>query len=93
MRVILEVRESQQLEAREILVTRFTDPGWIPVMVFAKAIIMEVGGILSHAAIISREFGIPAILNVTDVTKILKKGDHIEVDGSSGAISILEHES
>lgn len=93
VRVILEVSESQQLEAGEILVTRFTDPGWTPVMVRAKAIITEVGGILSHAAVISREFGIPAILNVTDVTRKLKTGDYVEMDGSSGTIEFLEHES
>ncbi|MCE3011875.1 MAG: hypothetical protein LW878_02305 [Proteobacteria bacterium] len=93
VRVILEVSESHQLEAGEILVTRFTDPGWTPVMVRAKAIITEVGGILSHAAVISREFGIPAILNVTEVTRMLKTGDYVEVDGSSGTIELLEHES
>lgn len=93
VRVILEVSDSQLLQAGEILVTRFTDPGWTPVMVRAKAIITEVGGILSHAAVISREFGIPAILNVTDVTKTLKTGDYVEIDGSSGTIELLEHES
>lgn len=74
----------------DILITKFTDPGWTPILAKVSGVITEVGGVLSHAAVISREYGIPAILNVTAATDIIKTGDYIEIDGDTGLITILK---
>ena len=70
--------------------TRFTDPGWTPVLGMVRGVVTEVGGMLSHAAVIGREYGIPAVLNVKDATRLIRSGDLIEVDGSLGSVRVLE---
>ncbi len=89
-RVILDIHQTADLTKDDILVTRFTDPGWTPVLARVGGVITEVGGLLSHAAVIGREYGIPAILNVTGATKIIKNGAHIRMNGKTGEIEILE---
>jgi phosphohistidine swiveling domain-containing protein len=89
-RVIYDLSEISQIRAGEILVTRFTDPGWTPVLGMVKGVVTEVGGMLSHAAVIGREYGIPAVLNVKDAMKLIRSGDVIEVDGSLGSVRVLE---
>jgi rifampicin phosphotransferase len=74
----------------DILVTSHTDPGWVPIIGLSKGIIVEYGGVLSHASIVSRELGIPAVIGVKDATKILKTGDFVELNGSLGSITIRE---
>ncbi|MDO4283080.1 MAG: phosphoenolpyruvate synthase [Clostridia bacterium] len=74
----------------KILVTKMTDPGWVFLLTVAKGIIAEKGSLLSHTAIISRELGIPSIVGVKNITSILRTGDMIKMDGSSGEIIILE---
>ena len=76
--------------AGEILVAPFTDPGWTPYFVPAAAIVMDMGGLLSHGSIIAREYGIPAVVNVGPGTKIIKTGQTIEVDGNTGAVRIIQ---
>ncbi|CQR24354.1 phosphoenolpyruvate synthase [Streptococcus varani] len=73
----------------KILITKMTDPGWVYALMQAKGVIAEQGSLLSHTAIISRELGIPSIVNVPNVTKILQSGQHIEMDGRSGLIRRL----
>ena len=90
VRVIHSLDESSLLESNEILVTQFTDPGWTPVMSRASAIITEVGGVLSHAAVIGREYGIPAVLNLSEATKVLKTGQRVRVNGRTGLVTSLE---
>ncbi len=90
VRVVLDPARDGKLEAGEILVAPFTDPGWTPLFLRAAAVVTEVGGALSHGAIVAREFGLPAIVNVTDATRILKTGDLVEVDGDRGVISPCE---
>jgi phosphohistidine swiveling domain-containing protein len=92
-RVILDIHATGQLTRDEILVTIFTDPGWTPVLARVGGVITEVGGLLSHAAVIGREYGIPAILNLIDATKIIKDGDLIRIDGKSGVVEVLEKRS
>ncbi len=92
-RVILDIHATGQLTKDEILVTIFTDPGWTPVLARVGGVITEVGGLLSHAAVIGREYGIPAILNLIDATKIIKDGDLIRIDGKSGVVEVLEKRS
>ena len=71
----------------EILVTRFTDPGWTPLFSTIAGVVTETGGVLSHAAVIAREYGIPAVLAVPGATARLKDGDWVIVDGSRGTVA------
>jgi pyruvate,water dikinase len=89
-RVILRADDNEQVQAGEILVAPFTDPGWTPYFIPAAGIVMEQGGLLSHGAIIAREYGIPAVVNVGNATKIIKTGQTIQVDGDRGVVRILE---
>ncbi len=88
-RIILDPQDGSAFNKGEILVAPFTDPGWTPLFLTAKAFIMEVGGVMSHGAIVAREYGIPAVVGVKDATKIIKTGDKITVDGHTGEV-ILE---
>ncbi len=73
-----------------ILVVPYTDAGWSPILLTAKAIISEVGGQLSHGAIIAREYGIPAVMNIQGATTYLKDGQRVRVDGYQGTVEILD---
>jgi rifampicin phosphotransferase len=81
----------------EILVTRATDPGWTPLFLNAAAIVLEVGGLLQHGALVAREYGKPCVAGIENITSLLKDGQMIEVDGSSGILYLTgtngrEHE-
>lgn len=86
-RVVLDPTRDGNLEAGEILVAPFTDPGWTPLFLRATAVVTEVGGALSHGAVVAREFGLPAVVNVRDATTTLRTGDLIEVDGTRGEVN------
>ncbi len=75
----------------EIAVAKNTDPGWTPLLGFCKGLIIENGGILSHAAIVSRELGIPTVIGVKDATKKIKDGQIFEIDGSNGTLKIINN--
>ena len=90
VRVIPTLEHADTLKSGEILVTRFTDPGWTPVLGLVAGIVTEVGGLLSHAAVIGREYGIPAVLNVPGATKVLTTGQLVEIDGSEGTVKIIQ---
>ena len=89
VRVVPTLELAHTLQSGEILVTRFTDPGWTPVLGLVAGIVTEVGGLLSHAAVIGREYGIPAVLNVAGATQILRTGQRVEIDGSRGTVRVL----
>ncbi|MFR9751484.1 aminotransferase class III-fold pyridoxal phosphate-dependent enzyme [Nocardia sp. 004] len=89
-RVITSLASIDQLREGDILVTRFTDPGWTPALGLVAGVVTEVGGMLSHAAVIGREYGIPAVLNVAGATDAVRSGQRIRVDGSSGLVQILD---
>jgi pyruvate,water dikinase len=74
----------------EILVAKATDPGWTPLFVNAGGIILENGGALQHGAVVAREYGKPCVSSVVDAVKILKDGQEVEVDGSSGIVKIIK---
>ncbi len=84
-RVILEP-SGARLEPGEILVAPSTDPGWTPLFLTAGGLVMEMGGPMSHGAIVAREYGIPAVVGVPDATERVKTGEWITVDGSSGEV-------
>jgi len=85
-RLIRHPRENSKLLAGDVLVAPSTDPGWTPMFLRARAVVMEVGGYLSHGAIVAREYGIPAVVNVPGVMKALKDGEQLTVDGDEGKV-------
>ena len=85
-RVATSPAEGRELVAGEILVARFTDPGWTPIFPLAAAVVTEIGGMLSHGAVVAREYGIPAVVNVAGATSRIQTGDLLEVDGSKGEV-------
>lgn len=89
-RVIESFDEINRLQKNDILVTKFTDTGWTPKFAILSGIVTEYGGILCHAAIVSREYGIPAIVSCHDVMSKIKDGQKIMIDGTSGIVAIME---
>ena len=87
-RVILKM-EDADIEDGDILVTSFTDPSWTPLFVSIKGLITEVGGLMTHGAVIAREYGLPAVVGVENATKLLKDGQRIRVNGTDGYVEIL----
>ncbi|MUG45881.1 phosphoenolpyruvate synthase [Paenibacillus woosongensis] len=87
-RVILNM-EDADLEEGDILVTAFTDPSWTPLFVSIKGLVTEVGGLMTHGAVIAREYGLPAVVGVENATKLIKDGQRIRVHGTEGYIEIL----
>ncbi|MEC1229973.1 PEP-utilizing enzyme, partial [Bacillus paralicheniformis] len=87
-RVILNM-ENADLEDGDILVTSFTDPGWTPLFVSIKGLVTEVGGLMTHGAVIAREYGLPAVVGVENATGLIKDGQQIRVHGTEGYNEIL----
>ena len=87
-RVILNMEEAD-LEDGDILVTTFTDPSWTPLFVSIKGLVTEVGGLMTHGAVIAREYGLPAVVGVENATKLIRDGQRILVNGTEGYIEIL----
>ena len=87
-RVILNI-ENASLEDGDILVTTFTDPSWTPLFVSIKGLVAEVGGLMTHGAVIAREYGLPAVVGVDNATKQIKDGQRIRVNGTDGYVEIL----
>ncbi|MGE7826801.1 phosphoenolpyruvate synthase [Paenibacillus sp. NPDC093718] len=87
-RVILNMDDAD-LEEGDILVTAFTDPSWTPLFVSIKGLVTEVGGLMTHGAVIAREYGLPAVVGVENATKRIKDGHRIRVHGTEGYIEIL----
>lgn len=87
-RVILNM-EDADLKDGDILVTAFTDPSWTPLFVSIKGLVTEVGGLMTHGAVIAREYGIPAVVGIENATKLIKDGQRIRVHGTEGYVEIL----
>ena len=87
-RVILRM-EDADIEEGDILVTVFTDPSWTPLFVSIKGLVTEVGGMMTHGAVIAREYGLPAVVGVENATKLIKDGQRIRVNGAEGYVEIL----
>jgi pyruvate,water dikinase len=81
------------LRPGEILVAPFTDPGWTPLFIHARALVMEVGGLMTHGSVVAREYGLPAVVGVTGATTRIRSGQRIRVDGDRGQVVLLEPES
>jgi rifampicin phosphotransferase len=87
-RVILDMAEAD-LETDDILVTTHTDPSWTPVFVAIKGLVTEVGGLMTHGAVIAREYGLPAVVGVEHATRLIRDGQRIRVNGTDGYVEIL----
>lgn len=92
VRLISHPDEGGRLQPGEVMVAPSTDPGWTPLFLKAGAVVMETGGFLSHGAIVAREYGIPAVVNIPGVMGILEEGRTIVVDGDSGKIFLAGEE-
>jgi pyruvate,water dikinase len=88
-RVILDVRDIGKLEEGEILVAPVTSPSWTPVFGKVAGAVSDIGGIMSHAGIVAREYGMPAVVGTGNATARIKTGDSIRVDGDAGVVTIL----
>jgi len=87
-RVILDMAEAD-LEPGDILVTAYTDPSWSPAFVAITGLVTEVGGLMTHGAVIAREYGLPAVVGVEHATRLILDGQRIRVSGTDGYVEIL----
>jgi phosphoenolpyruvate synthase/pyruvate phosphate dikinase len=87
-RVIVDIAQAD-LEAGDILVTAYTDPSWSPLFVAIKGVVTEVGGLMTHGAVIAREYGLPAVVGVEHATQLIRDGQRIRVHGTDGYVEIL----
>ncbi|GAA3975024.1 phosphoenolpyruvate synthase [Mucilaginibacter dorajii] len=88
-RVILNM-EDANIEDGDILITKFTDPSWTPLFVSIKGLVTEVGGLMTHGAVIAREYGLPAVVGVENATALIQDGQRIRVNGTEGYVEILK---
>ncbi len=88
-RIARSVEEASRVEKGAVLVCPFTDPGWTPVLDRVAGVVTETGGLLSHAAVICREYGIPAVLDVRGATRRIRDGQRIRIDGGRGTVQII----
>jgi pyruvate,water dikinase len=87
-RVILDMADAV-IEPGDILVTAYTDPSWTPLFVAISGLVTEVGGVMTHGAVIAREYGLPAVVGVEDATRRIRDGEQIRVNGADGYVEIL----
>jgi phosphoenolpyruvate synthase/pyruvate phosphate dikinase len=87
-RVVTDMARAD-LEAGDILVTPYTDPSWTPLFLTAAGLVTEVGGVMTHGAVVAREYGLPAVVGVVQATKLIRDGQRIRVNGTAGYIELL----
>jgi pyruvate,water dikinase len=88
--IITSLKQAAGIDKQTIIVVPYTDAGWLPILARAGGLIAEVGGRLSHGAIIAREYQIPAVMDIPDATQIFKPGQRVRIDGISGLVEILD---
>jgi len=89
---VLNSVNEKEFHPGEILITKATDPGWTPLIINCGGIVLEVGGMLQHGALVSREFNKPCVVGIENVTKIVKDGEEVEVDAIEGVVRLLDRE-
>jgi pyruvate,water dikinase len=87
-RVVHDIEEGD-LDAGDILVTAYTDPSWSPLFVTIAGLVTEVGGLMTHGAVIAREYGLPAVVGVEHATSLIRDGQRIRVHGTEGYVEVL----
>ena len=88
-RVVLDMADAE-VEPGDILVTAYTDPSWSPLFVAVDGLVTEVGGLMTHGAVVAREYGLPAVVGVQDATRLIADGQRIRVDGTHGYVEVLD---
>ncbi|MBN1179437.1 MAG: hypothetical protein JXD18_09510 [Anaerolineae bacterium] len=88
-RVVLTLADAHRLQPGDVLVTRTTAPPWTPLFLTAAAVVTDAGGLLSHGAVVSREYGIPAVVGTHSATALIADGQLVEVDGSNGEVRLV----
>jgi len=86
VRIVHRLAEGERMKPGEILVTRAVDPGWTPLFASAGGVILEMGSVLSHGAVVAREYKIPAVVNIDGVMRRLRDGDEVTLDGTRGVV-------
>ena len=89
-RIVLDPSDEREFEAGYVLVAPNTDPSWTPLFMSAAAVVVDVGGQISHAVIVSRELGVPCVVSVTNGTRRIPEGAMVEVDGDRGVVTVLQ---
>lgn len=89
-RILLSPADANAFLPAEIIVAPYADVGWSPLFLVAKALVTDLGGSLSHASVVAREYGVPAVVNVKQGTRVIRNGDRISVDGETGVVRILQ---
>jgi pyruvate,water dikinase len=89
-RVVRTVQEISTVRDGEILVCSITSPAWAPIFTKVKAVVTDIGGVMSHAAIVCREYGLPAVVGTGRATSQIKTGQTVRVDGSAGTVTIVD---
>jgi pyruvate,water dikinase len=87
-RIVLDMANAR-VEPGDILVTAYTDPSWTPLFVAIKGLVTEVGGLMTHGAVVAREYGLPAVVGVEHATRLIRDGQRIRIDGTDGYVEIL----
>ena len=86
----MDPADAVDLEPGEVLVAPITDPAWTPLFLPSAAVVVDVGALMSHAVIVSRELGIPCVVSVENATERIPDGALVEVDGTAGTVTVLE---
>ena len=89
-RVVTDPADPRGIEPGEVLVAPLTDPAWTPLFLAAVAVVVDVGALQSHAAIVARELGIPAVVSVEGASRRIVDGDELEVDGDRGTVTVVQ---
>ena len=89
-RIVLDPAEPGDLGPGDVLVAPITDPSWTPLFLAVEAVVVDVGAVMSHAVIVSRELGIPCVVSAVGATASIPDGAMIQVDGNTGEVTILE---
>ena len=89
VRVVRSLEEARALREGEILVAPYTNPGWTPLFNLTAGLVIEAGGLLSHGAVVAREYGIPTVVGVEGATRLLRTGQVVTVDGTAGAVKVI----
>jgi pyruvate,water dikinase len=88
-RVVLTVEQFDQVRKGDIVVCQMTNPAWVALFTKMAGLVTDAGGLTSHAAVLAREFGIPAVIGTSSATRSIKDGDRIRVNGTTGVVEIL----
>ena len=89
-RVVLSLSQAGKLQPGDVIVAPDTMPAWTPLFASICAVVTDAGSVLSHAGVVAREYGIPAVLRTGNATKVIQDGQIVEVDGEAGVVSIVE---